>query len=156
MSRCENTAGSPPQYSLWECQQSCQLLKKPWSDILSGVCHTAKPWELAALRQWHFLHATDTKNLQKKNTNISIWESDAINVDRDVKSIKTWSLSLISRINTLYPNSACVTTPHLNAPGIAMLLWVCLSGESPAAMFMSRSYCPGSSCLFMSENGLSL
>ena len=28
--------------------QSCQLLKKPWSEILSGVCHTAKPWELDA------------------------------------------------------------------------------------------------------------
>ena len=28
--------------------QSCQHLKKPWSEILSGVCHTAKPWELDA------------------------------------------------------------------------------------------------------------
>ena len=42
--------------------QSCQLFKKPWSEIVSGVCHTPKPWELAALHQ----HTQSLLRLERK------------------------------------------------------------------------------------------
>ena len=76
--------------------------------------------------------------------------------------VLTKTRDLRSGIITLHRVSACCAISHLNAPESPVLLGTCLSGESPAALFLCERQTPekvqtqfcGHPVQFMSENGL--
>ena len=57
----------------------------------------------------------------------------AVNKNMSVISAAEWKHQSQRR-----PGSVCCTSPHLNATEMSVLLWKCLSGESPAALFMGE------------------